>query len=818
MALNSSRPRKWWSSLHFLIRFAALTGLACAGVGTALAFLHDVLERVFSPDLPAAWAFVRSVLSGQAGDLSTRVAVGFLVGGAVLALLGLVVELLVILTTVAGRRSAFGLNATAQVALASALLLGVNLYSYRHYLRLDWTREQQFTLPSDIQAQLRSLDGKTTIIVYQRHKTFGQLNDKPDATDYAAERKAVEKVKDLVEQFREFGPQFDVHVLDVEEEGFNKKLEALTERNKVLRDAIDAAPDNSIFFAAGDNVQRLSFDEFYHLDKTASQKADEGRGNLVLLPQGVDSFARKVLKNDEKRPTIGILVIHEWLTTQGPEDFGLAGFKKSLTARGFQVRDVILKKWSELGPPEPGVYTYDESRFDALEEELASMDADMRNLQEEQDGLQKVQQFWKTATLEELTKKYADQLRGRKVDEPLRSRQLAFIGQNIAVLQAVLRQFREERAETAREKAALNVDTAAEQRRMTDLGAKLNRVLSACDLLFVPRMTIRNLAIGDRIPERLHHLDDAQVSAIQEFLRAGKPILACFGPANENPSDAMRMAQLGSGGPDGLERLLNRLGIEFGKQTVLYNVETKSFAERRTGLLSAGVNVEVPPAEFAEPAHRNQLAAADSLPRGKPNPIRASMLIETSSRGDKPLDLRIRYPRPVYLAADKVVKLAFEPEFMLTSAASWNEDQPFPTRERTPRFEPPKADDPSRGTHDEKRRGPFPIGVAAEVPIPVDWYIQKPSQPGVVRVAAIGSGSVFSGPELSPAREELLLDTCNWLLGRDELLPRKDRIWSYPRVDLDAKTQSVWHWGTWVGLPALFAYFGLIVLMIRRLR
>jgi hypothetical protein len=813
----SNRPRRWWSRFHFLFRFAGLTGLVCAGIGAGLAFLNNALNRVFSTDVPAAWDFLCSALLGQSGNLSTQVAVWFLAGGALLALVGLLIETAVILSTVAGRRSAFGFNAALQVALASVLLVGLNVYSYRHYLRLDWTRDQQFTLPADIQAQLRSLEGKTTIVLCNFHS--GQLR-KGDAIANAAGRKIVEKVKDLVEQFREFGSQFDVHVLDTEEEDYKEKLSSLTEGNEPLRQAINAAPDNSIFFAAGPNIQRLSFNDFYRLDKSASEKADGGRGNLVLLPQGVDSFARKVLNIDEKRPRVGILVIHEWLTTQGPEDFGLAGLKKSLTERGFDARDVILKKWSEFGPPEPSVYTYDESRFDALEEDLASLDAELKNLQEELKGLREVEQLWKTATLDALTKKYADQLRGRKVDEPLRRRQLAFIGQNEAVVQAVLRQYREERTQTAREKDSLNVDTASEQRRMTDLKAKLDRVLADCDLLIVPRMTIRNVVIGDRIPERLHHLDDAQVAAVKDFIRAGKPILACFGPANENPSDVMRLSQLGPGGPDGLERLLNQLGIQFGKQTILYNVETKSFAERRTGLLAAGVNVEVPPVEFAEPPETDQLSAAATEPRGKPNPIRASMLIEAASRSDQPVtfDLRLRYPRPVYFARDKVGARGYEPEFMLTSAASWNEDQPFPTRERAPRFEPPKPDDPDRGTRDEKRRGPFPVGVAVQVPIPADWYSDQRSQPDLVRVAAIGSGSVFTGNELSLPKERLLLDTCNWVLGRDQLLPRSDRVWSYPRVAMDDKAQSVWHWGTFVGLPALFAYFGLVVLMVRRLR
>ena len=64
----------------------------------------------------------------------------------------------------------------------------------------------------------------------RRHKTSGQLNDKPDAYDYAAERKVVEKVQDVIDQFREFGPQFKVSVLDVEEEGYNQQARSACQR------------------------------------------------------------------------------------------------------------------------------------------------------------------------------------------------------------------------------------------------------------------------------------------------------------------------------------------------------------------------------------------------------------------------------------------------------------------------------------------------------------------------------------------------------------------------------------------------------------
>jgi hypothetical protein len=219
------------------------------------------------------------------------------IGGAMF-LLSLVVQVLGGVRTVAGRGNMAATNSAVQIVLVAVLLIGVNAWSFRHYWRLDWTRNQQFTLPSNITSELAKLRGQTDIIVYQRHKTFGRLSDKPDAYDYAAERKVVEKVQDLVEQFREFGPQFRVEVLDIESEGYETRLEALTQDAPVLRTALDAAPENSIFFHARrqfgakadgkpdfrENVQRLSFNEFYELDKTDSL----GKSVIVLFEKRAD--------------------------------------------------------------------------------------------------------------------------------------------------------------------------------------------------------------------------------------------------------------------------------------------------------------------------------------------------------------------------------------------------------------------------------------------------------------------------------------------------------------------------------------------------
>src|SRR5262245_15547967 len=250
MAKKSRAPFRLWSRLHFLVRFLGLTGLLAAGFGAAFSFLEGVLSRwrlftgLNAQNLQTDYDFARETVLGERGELGVRVAVTLLLAGLALALFALLIELVIGLFFVAGRRSIFGINAFLQIGLATALLVGVNLYSYQHYLHYDWTTAHQFTLPEDIRTQLAKLQGETTIVVYQRHKTFGQLTDKPDAYDYAAERKVVEKVKDLVEQFREFGPQFRVVVLDVEEEGYNDKLAKLTQDNSELRKAIDAAPEN----------------------------------------------------------------------------------------------------------------------------------------------------------------------------------------------------------------------------------------------------------------------------------------------------------------------------------------------------------------------------------------------------------------------------------------------------------------------------------------------------------------------------------------------------------------------------------------------
>jgi hypothetical protein len=218
--------------------------------------------------------------------------------------------------------------------------------------------------------------------------------------------------------------------------------------------------------------------------------------------------------------------------------------------------------------------------------------------------------------------------------------------------------------------------------------------------------------------------------------------------------------------------------------------------------------------------------------------------------------MRIRHPRPVYvvrtvwpaeaiagalaalprggtgtfsslatLYAASSKKIDDQAILLMTDRESWNETRPIPTRDprETPRWVPqykrPKPDDPNNGTVQEKRHGPFPIGVALEAEVPRDWYDgDMPKKPVKVRLAVLGSGGIFLGERVPAMREKMFVDVSNWLLGRDNLLASDNEIWQYPRVHLDDEIRNLWEWSARLGLPLLFIYCGMLVWLVRRMR
>ncbi len=919
------RPWLFWSRLHFLIRLLGLTGglLACAA-GVFAAVRGEFRALHAATDLQQAWG-AGSVLAQTAWQAPEQnLAVVLCLAGAAAALFTLLVELLVILAFTATRRSAFGLNAVVQSALAAVALVAVNLWSFHHFTQLDFTRARQFTLPEEVRTDLAQLspNSRTTIIVYNRHKVFGLMPDKPqDDYDSAAERKVIEKVHDLVEQFRTIGPQIRVEVLDTQSRDykFKERLREVTDavtgdkdapEAESLRKMIEAAPENSLFFCGRENdklrVQQLSFNDFYLLDKTLSQDDHDGRGNLVLLYQGVEPFAHRILRLGEKKPRIAIATIHEVLSTGSQREIGLRGLRNALEARGFDVTDIVLKKESNTPPLglDPAVYSLEESKLEGLKRTQRFYEIDLEKFQKVRKETEQEHAGWQKAAEDERTrnsllKQIADQAgeRAREYEQTvqlvdakvqqyrqallnppsdaIKTRLQRELGQlqearpqladlrdlwknaiteaaardqlmrrliqekvedldeDLQHLNQAIEDYRQRLAATQADIAKMNVPAVEEQRRMTDLKGKLQRLLADCDLLMVPRMTLRNTASPfSNIAPQYYSLDPAQVEAIKDFLKAGKPILACFGPLNFPPG-----SNLDDPRPDGLEDLLTQLGVKMPRQTVLFDAEEQGFAENRAGLTTiAGSSVEIPPVIW-------DWRSRDSLPPGSvdiarpANRIRSSIRLTARGLGkEEALDIRIRHPRPIYYVPPEPSKqdaaakqLPVDPVFLMTSPQSWNEDQPFPTDGRVPQFEQPQRDQdkrkqlkPAATGLETRRRGPFPIGVAVETALPHEWYASQGDKPARVRLAVIGQGGFFAGKDIPAAQEKLFVQTINWLLGRDDRLPRDERLWSYPRVNdtipPDSSTEYLWLWGARLGLPVLFLYLGFVVVLFRRLR
>lgn len=900
---------------RFLVRVLGMTGLLAVPVGWVLA--GDSLPPVETWNVDV----LRSALTGAA-DPAVKAGTIALVAGAAAVALWLVVELLGGLFLVAGRKTVVGTNSALQMALAAALLVVVNVVSFGTHWRFDLTRDKQFTFPPQLIDELRTLraDSPTTIVVLHLHATAGSLSDVPNpygkAYGKAAERKVIEKVNDLVDQLREFGPRFNVVVLDAEDDRFERQVKELTRTRPGLAEAIRTAPDDSIFFYADEKVRRLpraeadrlsdgpskpaaapdpgdagrtlvysgavtrmSFSDFYQLDMTSSKEPTgperrevaavaggaayapgvRGSGNLVLLPRGKEAFVKKVLALEERKPRVALAVIHPLLTSREEYDeYTAAGLRATLEANGFEVVDVLLKKgWNRRGDLAPAAYTYEENELDRAEARVNVLNILVADREAAVGQLRQLKNKLDKASLAELDRAFGRQLGRRISSEEDRAFLRRVFDDTIQVRQEEQAAFAAQAAEAgARYRDLLRNERAAENRRVTDVKEKLRQYVADCDLLIVPRLTVVNLARGDTIPPSLFNLSKDQAEVVREFVKAGKPVLFAIGPTNVD-----RRGPPGDPAGDEVERMLPQLGIIPGNQTVMTEVEAQAMAERQNeGLAGA---VDVPPLVF-------DAAPAD----GKgPNPVAEAYRV-TARAVDRRLDIRESGFRPIYVAPAAAGRLPFAAEIMHAGKEYWNEPQPVPDDDSIPRYDPAKPDDPKKGTRDEERRGPFPVGVAVETPVPADWFdptglpatalptaaaagvaavhpnapnglaagypaavLALPLDKGLlaagltlaadrvkrptVRIVALGHGGLFTGNRLDPAQQTLLLHTLNWQLRRDDRLPADvpdEKKWRYPRADLSAREFFAWRWLTFAGLPLLTAYVGLIALMVRKVR
>ncbi|MEI7684100.1 MAG: hypothetical protein WCL32_03680 [Planctomycetota bacterium] len=779
-------------------------------------------------------------------------------GGLAAVGLTLLIEIPKIFGGLSSRRGAVGVNVVAQIALAFAVVGGINVFTFVHYKRFDLTWDQSFTLKPELREQLVNLRGETDIVVVQRNLSSGLGGDsKPDRYDIAAPKKIVEKVKDLAEQFSDLGPRFRVKTLDIQDDDFDKKVKAIRTSEEEaakargetpsspLADAIESSTENNIFFKANGAVQRLAFHDVYQIDKAASEAANHKNGNLVMNFQGVEPFARKILNIEEKKPRLSLAVVHPALsmTSRDHPLLTMNGAKKALESQGFVANDILLRKQDGDGglSQEAAAETFDESRFEQIEEILPTLEERLAESEKALALTKKQLDIWKNQSLAQLQKQFIylrlpngqevvatrdamGELERRKiafqaipVDEEDRANETRAYQRDASVLERAIEEGRKERDILVKERSALNVDDLAEKKRIADVETKMKRMLADTDLLVIPRFTFHHLPSGQVISNKVHKLDEAQLRAMKAFMKEGKPVLFLLGPANEQreaPPD------LGGGGDDALEPLLAELGFRLPKQTVLYNAEVKEFTERRRSIGFSQRELELPQLLLDWEAGAGQVNKKKAVDEGT-NPLRVSLgLLDRSLGGKLSKELQIRHPRPVYVEVEGKSPGVYDEAavFLMTGPDAWNENSPFINEKReAPRFTPTKDDDKAKGTLDEVRRGPFPIAVAVERTLPKKWFAEN-EKAVKARIGVIGNGGIFVGAALNPVKEKLLLDVTNWLLGRDDLLAKQQETWSYPRVELSEPQKMLWTLGTFVGLPFAFLYMGLAVWLVRRLR
>jgi hypothetical protein len=265
--------------------------------------------------------------------------------------------------------------------------------------------------------------------------------------------------------------------------------------------------------------------------------------------------------------------------------------------------------------------------------------------------------------------------------------------------------------------------------------------------------------------------------------------------------------------------------------------------------------VDVPPLLIFKPA---------KLSHKEENPVATAFETTALAAPGGKLEVKKSGFRPIYARGPIEASLPYVGDILQLGKDSWNETKLIGDEDYVPQYDPPKlkGTDPTRGTLDEERKGPFTVGVAVEGKVPIDWLDARPgaaaagaavlacTTPGLplgvafaaavnpsaytsvipanqrpvdptVRLAAFGHGGLFTGNTLDPATEKLLLLTANWQLKRDDRLPKpagETKTWQFPRVALTPRDATLWWYGASFLPPVFCGVFGILVLMMRKVR
>jgi hypothetical protein len=839
-------------------------------------------------DVVFEWDRYKPALNGALG-INLLIAFFAIVIGLGVTTVWILLELLLLILQSTGRKAAVGANLLVQILLAVGLLVAINAVSFRHYYRADTTRDQRFTIAPELKKRLAQLNPETPtkVIVLQRNKTSSIEPDNPGALEAAAQAKIVEKVRDVVDELRELGPRFQITVLATGKENFESQLAELTtelpatdketkeaakkrenenRERGLLKSAILSAPENSIFFASNGRIQRLGFNQFYLLDKAASVSRDNpGQRNLVLVPQGKAAFIEKVLALEERTPKVAVLTIHPLLTTRldTGDEYTAAGLRKVLESQGFEVTDVILKRWGARGTPTPSADTFDEKDLARLERAIPAAEFAVQRYDRQIEAIRKAAERLKVAPFDEINRMFRGLPRPVSTEEDRK----ALIEKLAEQENRFLELAKDKREELAKSEAEYEVllkdDRAVENARNPDVKAKMQEQLRECDVLILPRLTSMQLS-GRAIPGWLHSLIKDQADVVRDFMKAGKPVLFAMGPTVADPPEPNENSN------DDIEKMLARLGIDLGADAIITDAELKAtpdsddpFAVPADTLqLDTGLRFDI--TRQGVTANRitgAYLAAGHSVDAQ----LDAQKKATTESTLGKLVEKkRILFKvarnggyRSIVVSPAVAAKLAYDPEILHTVEKSWNETKPQKEDGYVPTFDPPKPDDPKKGGREDEVMKSYSVGVALETTVPAEWNapvlgvekyfsdagLMAPTAsafpPGLatattetpdilntkpektLRVIVFGHGGLFIGKSLDPGRETLLINSVEWLLNRQDRMPHDtpdNEKWRYPRVALTPEKINLWGVATRGAMPGLAVFCCIMVLMIRRLR
>jgi ABC-type uncharacterized transport system involved in gliding motility auxiliary subunit len=249
-------------------------------------------------------------------------------------------------------------------------------------------------------------------------------------------------------------------------------------------------------------------------------------------------------------------------------------------------------------------------------------------------------------------------------------------------------------------------------------------------------------------------LPTASIAALQAYLGQPGRLLLLMDP----------------GAPTGLEKILAEQGVVVDADKIFRKVAVLS-----TAGLTQGVNEETVGTRFSvHPAIRWIENVGGSIrfgpcrsitiqPAVGANPVKAEMLVETSDR---------------------------------YWAKAW----------------PLAAGKKSDFVEGEDRKGPFTVAAAVDGTVPGDRGKESPA----LRAVVVGSAAAFANQNISPLEVDFMVNSIQWVLGRNESLgisPKTPKDFS---VSMDEGQQRVIMLSTLLGIPALTGLLGFFVWWRRR--